>query len=86
MSGPRKVFEFLKAATVAHARWDYEVSMSIVKNKKKLIILFLMLLPILLVSYLEAADMLGGKTAYAPAFYSTNVFLDFHRHRSGCRV
>jgi hypothetical protein len=75
MSGPRKVFEFLKAATMAHARWDYEVSMSIVKNKKKLIILFLMLLPILLVSYLEAADMLGGKTAYAPAFYSTNIFL-----------
>jgi uncharacterized protein len=75
MSGPRKVFEFLKAATMAHARWDYEVSMSIVKNKKKLIVLFLMLLPILLVSYLEAADMLGGKTAYAPAFYSTNIFL-----------
>jgi hypothetical protein len=75
MSGPRKVFEFLKAATMAHARWDYEVSMSIVKNKKKLIVLFLMLLPILLVSYLEAADMLGGKTAYAPAFYSTSVFL-----------
>ena len=75
MSGPRKVFEFLKAATMAHARWDYEVSMSIVKNKKKLIVLFLMLLPILLVSYLEAADMLGGKTAYAPAFYPTNIFL-----------
>jgi hypothetical protein len=29
MSGARKVFEFLKAASVAHARWDYEVSMSI---------------------------------------------------------
>jgi uncharacterized protein len=75
MSGARKVFEFLKAASVAHARWDYEVSMSIVKNRKKLLILLLMLLPIIGVSLLEAASILGSKTAYAPAFYSTNIFL-----------
>jgi uncharacterized protein len=75
MSGARKVFEFLKAASVAHARWDYEVSMSIVKNRKKLLILLLMLLPIIGVSLLEAASILGSKTAYAPAFYTTNIFL-----------
>jgi uncharacterized protein len=74
MSVPRRVFEFLKASAVAHAQWDYEVSMSIVKNKKKLLVLFLLLLPILGVSFLEAADMIGGKTAYAPAFYSINIF------------
>jgi uncharacterized membrane protein YfcA len=75
MSGPRQVFEFLKAASVAHARWDYEVSMSIIKNKKKLLILGLLLLPILAVSFLEAADTIGGKEAYMPAFYTTNIFL-----------
>jgi hypothetical protein len=75
MSGPRQVFEFLKAASVAHAKWDYEVSMSIIKNRKKLLILFLLSLPILAVSLLEAGTMLGAKTAYAPAFYTTNIFL-----------
>lgn len=75
MSIPRKVFEFLKASSIAHARWDYEVSMSILKNRKKMLILFAMLLPILAVVFAEAGDMIGGKTAYAPAFYSTDIFL-----------
>jgi hypothetical protein len=75
MNTPRKVYEFLKAASEAHAKWDYEVSMDIVKNKKKLWILLVMLMPILLVSIAGAADMLGAKTAYAPAHYSTNIFL-----------
>ena len=75
MSGPRQVYEFLKASSIAHARWDYEVSMSIIKNRKKLLILLLMLAPILLVSLLEAAPLLGGKDAYAPSFYSPAIFL-----------
>lgn len=75
MSTARKVFEFLKASSVAHAKWDYEVSMSIVRNKKKLLILLAALLPILAVIGAEAGGMLGAKTAYAPAFYSTNIFL-----------
>jgi uncharacterized membrane protein YfcA len=75
MSIFRSVFEFLKQGSIAHAKWDYEVSMSIVKNRKKMLILFAMLLPILAVSLLEAGDMIGSKEAYAPAFYSTNIFL-----------
>jgi uncharacterized membrane protein YfcA len=75
MSFPRKVFEFLKSASIAHARWDYEVSMSIVKNRKKMLILLAALLPILAAVFLEASDMIGAKTAYAPAFYATNIFL-----------
>lgn len=71
----RSVFEFLKMGSMAHAKWDYEVSMSILKNRKKMLIVLAMLLPILAVSMLEAGDMLGSKTAYAPAFYSTNIFL-----------
>lgn len=71
----RDVFEFLKMGSIAHAKWDYEVSMSILKNKKKMLILLATLLPILAVALLEAGDMIGSKTAYAPAFYSTNIFL-----------
>lgn len=75
MGLPRQVYEFLKAGSIAHAKWDYEVSMDIVKNKKKLWVLLVMLLPILAVSVAGATDMLGGKTAYAPAFYSTGIFM-----------
>lgn len=75
MSFPRKMYEFLKAASMAHAKWDYEVSMNILRNRKKLLILFIMLLPILLVMLAEAGDILGGKTAYAPAYYSTTIFI-----------
>ncbi len=73
MSGPRKLYEFLMAASRAHAQWDMEISTNIVKNKKMM--LLLLLLPILGVALVEAVPMLGGKTAYAPAFYTTNIFL-----------
>ena len=75
MSYPRKLYEFMKAASMAHAQWDYEVSMSILKNRKKLLLLFVMLLPILAISSLNAADIIGSKTAYAPAHYSNLIFL-----------
>ncbi len=76
MSVPRQIYEFLKASSIAHAQWDYEVSMSIVRNRKKLIILLLMLMPIFAVSLLEAAPaLLGSKEAYAPSFYSPSIFL-----------
>jgi len=68
------MYEFLKAASIAHAKWDYEVSMSIIKNRKKLLVLFLLLMPILAVTLLQAADMIGGKTAYAPAHYTNVIF------------
>ena len=75
MSFPRRVYEALKMASIAHAKWDYEVSMSIVKSRKKLLVLFAMLLPILGVTLLQAADVIGGKTAYGPAHYSTVIFI-----------
>lgn len=75
MSIGRQVFNFLKAGAIAHARWDYEVSMSILKNRKKLLIILSMLLPIFAVAVCEGAGILGGKTAYAPAHYTTTIFL-----------
>lgn len=75
MSYPRRLYEFLMAGSVAYAKWDYEVSINILKNRKKLLLLLVMALPILVVSSLNAADMIGGKTAYAPAHYSNLIFL-----------
>jgi hypothetical protein len=75
MGAMRNTYEFFKAASVAHAKWDYEVSMSIIHNRKKMWILLLLLMPIVLVSWAGAGSMLGGKTAYAPAFYSTTIFV-----------
>lgn len=74
----RDIFEFLKAGARAHARWDLEVSTSIIRNRKKLLFLLLLTLPIIAVCVAEAYEaheMLGGKNAYAPAFYTTGIFL-----------
>ena len=77
MGAVRQVYEFLKAASRAHAKWDYEVSMSIIHSRKRLLIIGLMLLPILAITIAQAAgvDMLGGKQAYAPSFYSLDIFV-----------
>ena len=74
MNFGREVFEFLQAASVAHAKWDVEVSTNILRNRKRLLILLLLLLPILVVAICEAT-ILGGESAYAPATYSTKIFL-----------
>ena len=71
----RQVYEFLVAGSRAYARWDYDVSMSIIRNRKKLMFLALLALPMFLLSFAEAVDVLGGKTAYAPAFYSSKIFI-----------
>jgi uncharacterized membrane protein YfcA len=71
----RQLYEFMKSASVAHAKWDYEVSMSILKSRKKLLLLLLLALPCVIFSFAFASDFLGSKTAYAPAFYTNTIFL-----------
>jgi len=64
-----------------HAQWEIDVSNLVFKDKKRLFLLFLMLLPVLLGGVVFAdpdaqvlPDLLGGKKAYSPAFYSTGIF------------
>lgn len=78
MSFGRDLYHFLLSSSQAYAKWDLEVSTSIIKNRKKLLILLALAAPILLVcgaEAYEAHEMLGGKSAYAPAFYTTTIFL-----------
>ncbi len=74
----RALYDFLMASSMAYAKWDLEVSTSILKNRKKMLWLLLLTLPIFVGCFAEAYEaheMLGGKTAYAPAFYTTTIFL-----------
>ena len=74
----REIYEFLLAGAKSYAQWDLEVSTSIIKNRKKVLFLLALATPILVVCMAEAYEahtMLGGKSAYAPAFYTTTIFL-----------
>ncbi|MDP1651842.1 MAG: TSUP family transporter [Rhodocyclaceae bacterium] len=73
----RRLYDFLMAGSVAYARWDLEVSRDIIRSRRKLLLIGLLLLPILPVTLAEAAGtpILGGKSTYAPSFYSTEIFL-----------
>src|SRR4030042_3363490 len=74
----KNLYRMLMAASMAHARWDYEMSMNILKDKKRRYLLGLMLAPAILTSLAFAAELpgvLGGYKAYTPAFYSTNIFI-----------
>ncbi|MFH1060676.1 MAG: sulfite exporter TauE/SafE family protein [Pseudomonadota bacterium] len=73
---------FLMEASRAHARWEIETSRTILGDKKRLIILGLLLVPIILggVAFADQVSdtmpqFLGGKKAYSPAFYTTGIFL-----------
>jgi len=73
-----EIYRIFMAASIAHAKWDYETSMNILKDKKKLYILGLMLIPAVLTGLALAADLpatIGGYKAYQPAFYETKIFI-----------
>ena len=66
----------------AHARWEIGVSTTIFSDKKRLLILSLLTIPILLggIAFADQIggampSLLGGKKAYSPAFYSTGIFV-----------
>lgn len=74
----REIYRFLVAGSEAYARWDLEVSTSILKNRKKLLVVLALAAPILACCVAEAFvphKMLGGHAAYAPAFYTVPIFL-----------
>jgi len=74
----RKVYKMFKAAAAAHARWEYETSLTILGDRRKMLILLLLALPVLVPAIAQAADLppfLGGKSAYAPSFATSQIFL-----------
>ena len=85
MSFFREWGRFMMAGATAHAKWDINISNTIVRDRKRLILLALLIVPIVIgivTSYAYAdgiasilPDMLGGSEAYSPSQYSIGIFL-----------
>lgn len=73
---------FMMMGARAHARWEIDVSRTILGDRKRLLILGLLMVPVLLggIAFADQIgealpDVLGGKKAYTPAFYSGGIFV-----------
>jgi uncharacterized protein len=82
MKWSRLLYEGLMAGARSYARWDLETSQRILGDRRRLSVLGLLLLPIALVGVAFADDVgsmlpqiLGGKQAYGPAYYTTTIFV-----------
>jgi uncharacterized protein len=74
--------QFMMMGAKAHARWELGVSKTVFGDKKRLLILGLLTIPIILggIAFADQIggalpNLLGGKKAYSPAFYSTGIFV-----------
>ncbi len=73
---------FMMHGARAHARWEIEMSNTILRDRRRLIVLGLLILPILVGGVAFASEIgeampefLGGKKAYSPAFFSMGIFI-----------
>ncbi len=81
MSCMEEFYQMLIRGSQAYARWDLETSTTILKSRKRMAVLFLLLLPILIGGIAIAAgdgsnlpEVLGGKKAYMPSHYTNLIF------------
>jgi uncharacterized protein len=73
--------QIMMAGARTHAQWEKQMSDRILGDRKRLIILGLLLVPIILGGMAYADQLtaslpgiLGGKMAYSPAFYTPTIF------------
>ena len=73
---------FMMQGAQSFARWEIANCASILGSRKRLMILGLMLVPVILGGVVFAEqignhmpDVIGGKKAYSPAFYSIGIFI-----------
>lgn len=78
----KKWGQFMMMGARAHAKWELDVSNTILHDRKRLIILGLLLLPILIggIAFADKLggalpDIIGGHKAYSPAYYNTGIFI-----------
>jgi len=82
MNPIRKWGQFMIMGAEAHARWELEISNTILGSGRRLAVLGLLILPAILggIAFADQLgtvlpDVLGGKKAYSPAFYSPFIFI-----------
>ena len=73
---------FLYHGSRAHAQWEISTANTILRSRKRMMILGLLLIPILIGGVVFAdqlvgglPDYLGGKNAYSPSFFTMKIFL-----------
>ena len=74
----RTIYDAVQMAWMAQARWEIWISGNILRSRKRRLALLLMLIPILPLWAVFADDlpqMLGGKEAYSPAYYTPFIFV-----------
>ena len=74
MSFPRQFYDLMMLGSSSYAKWDIETSLRILRDRRRMLILGLLLLPIALIGIALADEagsalpgILGGKQAYGPA-------------------
>ncbi len=75
-------YEAMMAGAQSYAQWDIATSLRILHDRRRMAILALFMLPIFVISVVFAdevggalPDILGGKQAYGPAYYTTTIFV-----------
>ena len=74
---------FMMMGARAHAKWELETSTRILNSRKRMMLLGFLLIPVILGGVVWAdqigasglPELLGGKKAYSPAFYSMGIFI-----------
>jgi uncharacterized membrane protein YfcA len=73
---------FMLVGAKRFAQWEIDNANTIMRDRKRVFILALLIIPIVLGGIVFAdqigdtlPDILGGKKAYSPAFYSTGIFI-----------
>lgn len=81
MNYGKEFYHMLMRGAQAYAKWDLETSTIILKSRKRMFVLFLLLLPVILGGIAIAAgdgsglpEVLGGKKAYMPSHYTNIIF------------
>ncbi len=74
--------EFMMMGARSFAKWEIDNSNTILRDRKRLIALGLLIVPIIILGVAFAdeiggtmPDLLGGKKAYGPAYYGTFIFI-----------
>ena len=78
----RELGRFMMAGARYHAQWELEMSDRIFGDRRRLFVLLLLMVPAVLggIAFADEVsgalpNMIGGKSSYSPAFYSTSIFL-----------
>jgi uncharacterized protein len=73
---------FMMAGARAHAMWEIQISNTIFRDKRRMLLLALLILPIILGGVVFADQIgetlprfLGGNSAYSPAYYSMGILI-----------